>query len=238
MNDSIILGISGHKQSGKSTLAEYLTRHFEAAEHERYASTYSFADALKNFCINTLGLSKEQCYGTDEQKNTVTKYLWDNIPMDIRMKYSNQKERRSHVELLEFGGQKNVSQEYNLPRSGIMTGREVMQVFGSDIMRNYFSDMIWVNGTISQIKKDKSQVSIVADVRFTSEVNAILEQSNGYIVRLTREIDPSDRHISEIELDNYDWVAHKHRCLIINNKDEDINYKNKLALEFISSVLR
>jgi len=44
------------------------------AEHlDPFVKLYSFANLLKrNICMNVLGLSYEQCYGTDEQKNTKT----------------------------------------------------------------------------------------------------------------------------------------------------------------------
>ena len=45
-----------------------------------FIKSYSFADMLKtNVCIEVLGLSYEQCYGTDEDKNTTTDISWDNI---------------------------------------------------------------------------------------------------------------------------------------------------------------
>tara|TARA_Y100001978_G_C23650049_1_gene412921 strand:- start:747 stop:1301 length:555 start_codon:yes stop_codon:yes gene_type:complete len=33
---------------------------------------YNFADTLKELCIDVLGLTYEQCYGTDEEKNSTT----------------------------------------------------------------------------------------------------------------------------------------------------------------------
>lgn len=40
---------------------------------------YSFADPLKqDICMNMFGLSYEQCYGTDEQKNEPTNMIYDN----------------------------------------------------------------------------------------------------------------------------------------------------------------
>ena len=46
-------------------------------EHlDPFVKLYSFADLLKtNVCMNVLGLSYEQCYGTDEQKNTLTEIV-------------------------------------------------------------------------------------------------------------------------------------------------------------------
>lgn len=46
---------------------------------------YSFADLLKTeVCMKVLGLRYEQLYGTDEEKNLPTKYLWENMPLKTK----------------------------------------------------------------------------------------------------------------------------------------------------------
>ena len=40
---------------------------------------YSFADTLKISCMNILGLTHEQCYGTEEDKNTETILDWSSV---------------------------------------------------------------------------------------------------------------------------------------------------------------
>lgn len=46
---------------------------------------YSFADVLKqDICMNILGLSYEQCYGSDEDKNQLTSMSWDGKLMSAR----------------------------------------------------------------------------------------------------------------------------------------------------------
>ncbi len=48
---------------------------------DNHIKIYSFADALKqDVCMNILGLSHSQCYGTDEQKNTPTHLKWEDMP--------------------------------------------------------------------------------------------------------------------------------------------------------------
>lgn len=47
-----------------------------------FVKAYNFADPLKRMCIALFGLDREQCYGTDEQKNSLTDILWDNISQD------------------------------------------------------------------------------------------------------------------------------------------------------------
>ena len=46
-----------------------------------FVRAYNFADPLKRMCIGLFGLTREQCYGTDEEKNSLTDILWDDIPI-------------------------------------------------------------------------------------------------------------------------------------------------------------
>ena len=46
---------------------------------------YSFAEPLKtDICINILGLTYEQCYGSDEDKNSITDLQWGNKQLTAR----------------------------------------------------------------------------------------------------------------------------------------------------------
>ena len=80
-NSKIIIGISGRKQAGKTTLCEFLKDH-SIYKHALSCKICYFAHSLKNMCMDILGLTWEQCYGTDEQKNTFTDILWDKFPRD------------------------------------------------------------------------------------------------------------------------------------------------------------
>lgn len=180
---------------------------------------YSFADPLKRFCIDVMGLKEEQCYGTDEQKNTETEYLWDNIEISIRYRY----------------GEK--TNDGAIPRSGRMTGREVMQVWGSDIMRNMFSDTIWVNAAMKMIDRDNFPISFISDLRFKSEAEALLDRGNSYIIYLGRKVF-EDTHISEKDLDDYDFVSNfGNRCLVVDNQNMVIKEKNAAVVPFFDSIL-
>lgn len=80
-----ILAFSGRKQSGKSTGAQYVEsiigNHGLNINHR----TYSFADPLKqDICMNILGLTYEQCYGSDEDKNTLTDLEWEGKRLTAR----------------------------------------------------------------------------------------------------------------------------------------------------------
>lgn len=75
----MILAFAGRKQSGKTTCSEFVQRCANAmVEPYNSAKIYNFADPLKqDICMNILGLTYDQCYGEDIDKNTLTDISWD-----------------------------------------------------------------------------------------------------------------------------------------------------------------
>jgi hypothetical protein len=216
----MILGISGRKQSGKSTTANFIVSTFLAqlgvsktinlddegrifisdlfgdgnytglldtsvrkdndymlnklySLLDRHVKIYSFADPLKlDICMNILGLTYEQCYGSDIDKNTLTDISWNDK---------------------------------------LLTAREVMEVVGTDIFRKLKND-VWVSSTINRIAKDNSSLAIIPDCRFPNEIESI-KASGGKVIRLTRNPFNSDAK-AEVALDenNYDWSNFDYVC--------------------------
>lgn len=154
---------------------------------------YSFADPLKDFCINVLGVPYECCWGTDTQKNTPLHHLlWENIPTELRPKFYK-----------EFDGQSGESYEasrFPIIKSGPMTGREIMQIFGTEICRRLYGDC-WARGTYSKIKSEAYELSLVADARFPNEIS-MGNTVQAITVRLGRHV-LQDNHASELALDDF-----------------------------------
>jgi hypothetical protein len=75
-----VIAFAGRKQSGKTTCSEFVAKHCSDAR------IYNFADSLKqNICMDLLGLTYDQCYGSDEQKNElVSCYKGDGKQMTAR----------------------------------------------------------------------------------------------------------------------------------------------------------
>lgn len=215
-----IIGISGRKQAGKNTVANYINGHvlmsknmitdfyidkggkliiqttdssgevgfgeFDTTRKDKifteyahkelwpYIKIYHFADPLKEMVINLFGLTYQQVYGTDDDKNTLTNLLWENMP-----------ERPEN-------------------KSGPMTARDLLQHFGTNIVRKMYNNS-WVNATINRIINEDSEISIIPDVRFPNEIKAI-KDNGGIVIRLTRDLHHS-LHDSEKALDKeyFDW---------------------------------
>jgi hypothetical protein len=81
-----IIAFAGRKQSGKTTCSEFVEKYFNGViEPFNSAKIYNFADPLKqDICINILGLTEYQCYGTDDQKNELVDCYWDNKQLTAR----------------------------------------------------------------------------------------------------------------------------------------------------------
>ena len=100
---TIIIGASGKKQSGKNTLCEGIAEFFKPIFGEDQVKMYSFADMLKEkVCMDVMGLTYEQCYGTDEEKNSVTTYMWERLPREIRHQNRRGENRAPNGEICEF----------------------------------------------------------------------------------------------------------------------------------------
>jgi len=229
-----IIGISGKKQSGKNTAANFLhglvlkdnglapdfsidsagdlavltdsgwgvfdiTR--KDASFVEYAhlnmwphvKLYSFADGLKGLCVEFFGLKPEQVYGTDDEKNTKTKIRWEDTPT-----WQNS--------------------SLNLDR-GFMTARELLQYFGTNIMRKMYKD-VWVEHAVNKIKREQTELAIIADVRFPNEVETILN-AGGEVIKLQRA-PIKDNHESETALDEGNFDQSKFSYMIPSGSIKDL----------------
>lgn len=205
-----ILAFSGRKQSGKSTAGEYVVELIQQYKLPLSYKLYSFADPLKqDICINLLGLTHEQCYGTDEDKNSLTKIRWENMP--------------------EYNISWTWDPEYD--PSGFMTARQVMEFVGTRIFRQIYSN-IWIDATISKIKKEAYDLAILLDNRFPNEVDAVLD-NDGIVIRLTRN--PYNAMTEpEMALDphSYDWSKFS---AIINNDHMSSEEKNQEIISVLKT---
>lgn len=184
---TFFIAFSGKKQTGKDTSVEMSKSMLEASG--KTVGVTAFAETVKETAINVLGLDRHLVYGSNDDKETPTHVLWDNFPMDVRLKYSNENFVRS------WGGTRPK------PRTGPMTIREVLQVMGTDIFREMFEQDVWAN---SPFRRDWSQYDVVfiTDCRFPNE-KRVIEERDGIVIRLVRNTGFNDTHPSETALDDF-----------------------------------
>ena len=162
-----------------------------------YVKSFSFAAPLKIIAIELFGLSEDQCYGTNEDKNSLT---------NIKVK------NMSSV----------ISLDRDLTEETYLTAREFLQHFGTDICRRLKSN-VWVESCINRILQSGTELAIVPDVRFPNEAKAI-KKAGGKVIRFTRS-PHDDVHASETALQDYDGFD----C-VIDNANMSIDETNKAIL--------
>ena len=161
-----------------------------------YVRSFGFADPLKIISIQLFGLLEEQCYGTNDQKNTPINIKWEDLPVSS-------------------------------DKTGFITAREFLQYFGTEVCRK-IKPNIWVDSCVNRINQSGTELAIVSDVRFPNEVDAI-QKAGGKVIRLTRK-PYEDIHDSEISLDDYEGFDY-----VLENQDLSIDETNKQMLGILKS---
>ena len=142
-------------------------------------------------------------------KTTLAEFLKEELrKIDIPVQFINFADALKKI-TYELSGHYGFTQEdkqFYLEDWGMTVGT-MLQKLGTDVMRNYFDNQVWVKAAFSKIKEG---VNIIGDCRFKNEAIAI-KQKEGILIRVNgdpgkiRENSTRDiNHISEIELDNYD----------------------------------
>lgn len=181
---SLIL-LAGRKRTGKGTAFEVINGIC------KNAGEFVFAKPIKDFCINALGLTHAQMYGTNEERESITKWSWGGIGKNIRLKYGKKE-------------------------SDFLTAREVLQVVGTDIMREQFNQRVWADAGIRQALDSPNQCCVLTDARMKNELEAGLELADAaqnflkpIIIRTYRKTGLVDGHLSETDLDCFDAIPNQ-----------------------------
>ena len=106
--------------------------------------------------------------------------------------------------------------------------RQLLQYFGTEIMQKYFGKRVWINSTM----QNRSEYTIISDLRFIEEYNAVKEKK-GIIIYINRPNYEFGQHASEremkelLESDKYDFIIDN------NGSIEDLfNQVKELVNEF------
>lgn len=205
-NDMINIGSKEDKEQG--TLRPTLVEDIPGNIVKRYA----FADSLKAFCVDVLCVERHKIYGTDEQKNEKTHIRWEDIPGIVTDKELMKSLESWEARRRKTRGESGLNMIYHEP--GKMTGRELQQTIGTNIWRTIYPTWA-IDNTLNRINKDSPKYSIITDLRFDNELQAMKEQG-AYTIYLQGG-DKSDKHESERGLSDFSKFN-----LVIDNTDRDL----------------
>ena len=248
-----VLLISGKKQSGKSSLCNYLVgqelvkkgvlgtfnisntgklmvpvdekqKQFEILDlnqrnpvYFEYALTsiwphvknYSIANMLKYMAMELFGLTYDQCFGNEEDKNSQTNIRYSDISFALPRRIVGQLKKENEIN--EF-----------------LTARRFLEIFGTDVCRKIY-DRCWVQKVIKDIRLEGYPFVIIDDVRGANEIELLEEQKDLDLIkiRLQREPFKSDTELAN-SLDGKDELFD-----LIIPKDVSIVEKQYLVNKFL-----
>ena len=196
--EKLIILVSGRKGSGKNTFCDQIVGIAKARDprpflvdvlqndrtlarmgclHSFSWIILSFAEPIRRFCEEVFGIPAEHLYGTEADKNRPTHLRWEDVPGYDRLWF----------------------------KSGYMTVREVMQVFGTDIVRAW-DENAWARAAAVKAMESEARLVLFSDLRFPNEMEAfeaIRDDGRAAVkfVRLLRRALADDNHESEKAMD-------------------------------------
>lgn len=182
------IGCAGRARHGKGSTAEII-KHWADTQGVR-SQIISFADPLKDFLTQVIGRS-EPFRGDNEQRSApVPEMPWSRVA----------------PALVTAALAIWPDQDLNINP----TGRQLMQLFGTETVRRNFSDDAWVMIADTRAKRFDG-ITIIDDVRFTNEARprsidfGILD----VVLKIVRPDQPKINHPSEdaVDLIPMEWFA-------------------------------
>ncbi len=227
-----IIAIGGLRNTGKTTIAS-MSRYSTAAPsfmdnylcyrpfHKTTIPKYriiSFAEPLKRTLAALFDIDPQKFEDRYFKENTYVYFptldITDNPP--------------AHKKLGDNKFTKFLNNnDYSFLNDFYITMRQLLQVFGTNIMRQTFGDNLWVNLTLNNVNK-----VIISDIRFKTELEALERQKNVFTIYIDRPCCKPGNHQSEKEVvdlyhkEAFDITIHNNGTLKdLYNKVKSLNIK-------------
>lgn len=215
-----IIVIQGYKDTGKDQTAKYLNyilntpswmHIYWIAKLVNFCPIFKhwkivhYADKLKEMLSIMMNIDKSK-FDDREFKEFYRFDFQKFLLYDSRVKtFGNEATDKVFARELKKEN-RNLTTEYNL------SIRQILQYFGTDIMRKYFGDGLWIYSTLQN--REESNI-IIADQRFAIE-NEITKEYDAFTIHITRKGRTAGLHSSEKELDTL-YKNKKFDISLINN---------------------
>lgn len=199
-----IISIQGNKGCGKDVTATFIKylldtpkilHNYKIAKFLNFSTLYNnwditcYANKLKQMLAILLNVDVEKFEDRDFKENwyfDFTLYKFFHIDILDKSQYLPDKEFSRQLKK----GNLNIVTEYKL------SIRQILQCFGTDIMRRFFGDKLWVLSTL--LNTDKN--TIISDQRFLIENESVRMIYDSYIIHISRPGHEPGNHPSEKEL--------------------------------------
>lgn len=205
-----IISIQGNKNSGKDTVAIFIKYILETPS---FLHNYQIAKFLKFKSFKNRWFITRYA---EKLKEVLSIIL--NVPVEKFEDREFKENKYFNFETCKFVDNPRIISDTNFNRSvkkgnlNIFTEydlsvRQILQAFGTDLMRKYLGDKLWINLTLNQNYDN----IIIADQRFIIE-NETVQDNEGIIIHITRPGCEAGKHPSEKEIkklyqkNQYDYI--------------------------------
>lgn len=210
----MLIVLAGSKQSGKSTGAKYILNELATKGNKDNIRIYSFANKLKDQVRDLFRVNWFQCYGDDDDKNTLTQIKWNDI-FPILPKH--EKTYWWNI-ILKRINDKQVTV--------YLTARELLQCWGA-ICRQ-LNPHCWIDACYKEIMDDVCEFAIIDDCRYDNEAQFLTEKK-ATIIHLKRN-KFNCTHSSETGLKNFTPT------FVIDNNDMTEYTKNQELTKILQEL--
>lgn len=210
------------KSAGKNTCASMLEfllntpkifhsyffyKHQALIPKKKLYKTIAFADPIKEMLSSLLNMDRWEFESRNIKENCIV------CLKNLSKIYTNGYDIEAYS-LLSDSKFSKIAKEWNpeLSKQYYLSIRQVMQLFGTEIMRNTIDDKIWINCVLN---RSCNQNLIISDLRFITEYEEI-KNRNGFIIYIDRGLTPG-LHKSESEMQTL--LNQNKFDLIIDNKN-------------------
>lgn len=235
-----IIGISGRKQAGKNTAANYING--KILQNLNMVNEF-YIDNDGQLVIKTSNSSGQSDFGifdVTRKDDVFVQYAERELWPYIKIYHFADPLKEMAINLFGlnadhvYGSDNDKNQltditweslPTNSDRTGFLTVREFLEYFGTKIVRK-IKNKAWSEFTIKKVKRENSNIAIIPDVRFPNEVEAI-QSVGGKVIRLTRNKFNSDAE-AETALDEnvFDW-----------SRFDSVIYNQDITIEELCSQL-
>lgn len=230
-----IIAFSGLKGVGKDTCASMLEflfntpkifhsyfwyKHQNLIPKKKSCIKIAFADPIKEMLCSLLNMQRWEFESRNIKENCIVclsnliKVYTNGCGLDL-------------YNLLSDAKFSKIAKEWNpdLSKQYYLSIRQIMQLFGTEIMRNTIDDKIWINCVLNRAN---NQNIIISDLRFITEYEEV-KKRDGVVIYVDRGYTPGS-HKSESEV--IELLNQNKFDFIIDNKNinlkELFNLVNKL----------
>jgi hypothetical protein len=182
----LVIGCTGRQRCGKTSIADIIEDTIGLISAQRSVcipvKRVSFADPLKNLLAQFIGRT-DPFRGNDKQRNTpIPEIAWADLAVSLQDKIE-----KRYPEFLH---------------SPSPTGRQLLQIVGSEVFRDELAPTTWLRMAASTVSNALA-VCVLDDVRFPEESRKAGDGTGflDFLIKVNRPGVPTSNHASETGVD-------------------------------------